>query len=117
LKPTVARIASRSTAWPEEAKEQMAALETAAAGSDLRAAARRTTFLRNVLQRVPEFRQSFLELKAPPGEDAQPFNRLLRMESPAFKPGAGRHRNGIRRIVGDGHRRSAVELDRRHSDG
>ena len=89
LKPTVARIASRSTAWPEEAKEQMAALETAAAGSDLRAAARRTTFLRNVLQRVPEFRQSFLELKAPPGEDAQPFNRFLRMESASPLMAAG----------------------------
>ncbi len=85
LQPAVAKLAARSAAWPPEAKEQLEALQAAVAASDLRAAARRTTFLRNVLNRVPEFRQSFAALKASPGEDAAPFDHFLRMESPVFK--------------------------------
>ena len=86
LKPAIVKIAARSAAWPPEAKEQLQALETAAAGSDLRTAAIRTTFLRNVLMRVADFRASLAELKAPPGEDAQPFTGFLRMESPLWRP-------------------------------
>ena len=53
---------------------------------DLRAAATRTTFLRNVLMRVPEYRQSLSVIKAPAGEEARPFTHFVRMESPVFKP-------------------------------
>jgi len=86
LKSAVARIAARSSAWPPEVREQFAALEAAAAGTDLRAAAVRTTVLRNALMRVPEYRQSYATLKAPPGEDAQPFTRFLLLASPVWKP-------------------------------
>ena len=70
----------------QRCEQQLAALQAAAAGADLRAAAVRTTVLRNVLMRVPEYRQSYAALKAPPGEDAQPFTRFLRLASPGFKP-------------------------------
>jgi Flp pilus assembly protein TadD len=86
LKSAVAQISARSAAWPPEAQQQLAALEAAAAGTDLRAAATRTTILRNALMRVPEYRQSYSAIKAPPGEDVQPFIHFLRLESPVVKP-------------------------------
>jgi tetratricopeptide (TPR) repeat protein len=86
LKSAVAQISARSSAWPPEVQQQLLLVQTAATGSDLRAAATRTTFLRNVLMRVPEYRQSLSMIKAPAGEEAQPFTHFLRLESPIFKP-------------------------------
>jgi cytochrome c-type biogenesis protein CcmH/NrfG len=86
LNTVVAKIEGRSSVWPPEVRQQMAALKAAAAGPDSRAAATRTVFLRNVLMRVPEYRQSLAAIKAPPGEEAQPFAHFLAMESPAFQP-------------------------------
>ncbi len=88
LKSVVARIGAKSSSWPPEVQQQVAALQTAASSGDLRAAATRTTFLRNVLMRVPDYRQSLGEIKAPPGEEAQPFTHFLALESPEFKPAA-----------------------------
>ena len=86
LKSAVAQIAARSSAWPPEVQHQLAVVQSASAGSDLRAAATQTTFLRNVLVRVPEYRLSLKAIKAAPGEEAEPFTRFLRLESPDFKP-------------------------------
>jgi Tfp pilus assembly protein PilF len=86
LKSAMAKIGTRAPAWPSEVQEQWAALQTAAGGADLRVAAVRTTLLRNVLWRVPEYRTSFSRIKAPPGEEAQPFMHFVRLESPVFKP-------------------------------
>jgi len=85
LQGAVAGIAARATAWPPEVREQLAALETAASGNDLRRAATQSTLLRNVLWRVPEFRRSYAKLKAPAGEESEPYTRLVRMESPPFE--------------------------------
>ena len=86
LKASVEKIGARSSGWPTEVQQQLAAVQAAAAGSDLRAAATRTTFLRNVLMRVPEYRQSLSLIKAPAGEEARPFTHFLRVESPVFTP-------------------------------
>jgi Tfp pilus assembly protein PilF len=86
LKSVLAQITSRSGNWPSEVKEQLAALQTAADGPNPRAAATRTTFLRNTLMRVPEFRESLAVLKAPAGEEAEPFTHFLRLEQPDFTP-------------------------------
>ena len=86
LKSVVAQVGARSAAWPPEVQQQLAALQAAAAGADPHSAATRTTFLRNVLMRVPEFRESLAVLKAPPGEEAEPFTHFLRLESPVFAP-------------------------------
>ncbi len=86
LKSAVAQISARSSAWPPEVKQQLAAVQAAASGTDLRSAATRTTFLRNVLMRVPEYRQSLSVIKAPAGEEAQPFTNFLRLEPPVFTP-------------------------------
>jgi tetratricopeptide (TPR) repeat protein len=86
LQSSVARISAAASAWPAEAQEQLRALQTAANGPDVRPAALKTTLLRNVLWRVPDFRRSFSMLKAPPGEELQPYRRFLRLASPDFKP-------------------------------
>ena len=86
LKSAVAQISARSSAWPPEVQHQLAAVQSAAAGADLHAAATQTTFLRNVMMRVPEYRQSLTAIKAPPGDEAEPFTHFLRLESPVFRP-------------------------------
>src|SRR5580692_2242893 len=88
LKSMLAQISSRSTNWPAEVKAQLAAVQTAAGSPNPRTAATRTTFLRNTLMRVPEFRESLAVLKAPPGEEAEPFTHFLRLETPDFTPAA-----------------------------
>src|ERR1700723_265386 len=88
LKSAGAQISAQSSTWPAEVQQQLAAVQVAETGTDLRAAATRTTFLRNVLMRVPEYRESLSLIKAPAGEEAQPFTHFVRMESPVFKPAA-----------------------------
>ena len=85
LKSAISQISARSSAWPSEVQRQLAIVQSAAAGPDLHAAATQTTFLRNVLVRVPEYRLSLKAIKAAPGEEAEPFAHFLLMESPVFK--------------------------------
>jgi Tfp pilus assembly protein PilF len=86
VKTMLAKIAARSAAWPAEVKDQLSALQATADGPNPRSAATRTTFLRNTLMRVPEFRESLAVLKAPPGEEAEPFTRFVKVEQPDFTP-------------------------------
>jgi tetratricopeptide (TPR) repeat protein len=86
LQSALAKVNARSAGWPSEVQQQLTALQAAAAGPDVRVAATRTTFLRNALMRVPEFRESLAVLKAPPGEEAEPFTHFLKMETPVFAP-------------------------------
>jgi len=88
LKSAVGRIDAQSSAWPSAARQQLDALRSAAAATPPTAAAVRSVFLRNVLMQVPEFRQSLASLKAPPGEEAEPFQHFLRLPSPSFLPAA-----------------------------
>ncbi len=84
LKSAVAKIAARSSSWPAEVREQVTAVDAAVKSGDLRAAATRTTFLRNVLVRVPEYRRNLSAIKPPPGEEAVPFTQFLKLEAPVF---------------------------------
>lgn len=84
LRATVDKIAVRAAKWPPEVQQQLSALQSAV--NDPRQAATRIAFLRNVLVRVPEYRQSLLEVKPPPGEEAEPFTKFLLMEAPVFAP-------------------------------
>jgi len=86
LHRTVERIAQRSTGWPAEVQQQLVALQAAATGPDPRSAGTRIAFLRNVLVRVAGYRRDLAVIKPPPGEEAQPFTHLLKMESPTFAP-------------------------------
>jgi FG-GAP-like repeat/Tetratricopeptide repeat/ASPIC and UnbV len=86
LKQAVEHINAQGQGWPAEVQQQLTALDTAASGPDPRAAATRTTFLRNALMRLPDFRQSLAAIKPPPGDEAQPFTHFLRLETPQFTP-------------------------------
>jgi Tfp pilus assembly protein PilF len=86
VRSLLAKITARSSNWPPEVKAQLSALQTAADGPSVRAAATRTVFLRNTLMRVAEFRESLAVLKAPAGEEAEPFTHFLRLETPNFAP-------------------------------
>ncbi len=86
LKTVLAQISARASQWPPEVQQPLAALQAAVASGDMRAAATRTTFLRNTLMRVPEFRESLAVLQAAPGEEAEPFTHFLRLEAPVFVP-------------------------------
>ena len=87
LKSSVAKIASRSS-WPPEVHQQVVALQQATDSGDLNGAATRTTFLRNVLVRVPDYQRGLAAIKPPPGEEAVPFTHFLKMETPVFKVAA-----------------------------
>ena len=88
LKSSVAKIVARSSAWPEEVRAQVTALDAAAQAGDTTAAATRTSFLRNVLVRVPEYRRDLAAIKPPPGEEATPFTHFLKLETPVFTTAA-----------------------------
>lgn len=88
LKSTVAKIATRSSAWPPEVQQQVTALQDATNSGDLRNAATRTTFLRNVLVRVADYQRGLSAIKPPPGEEAVPITHFLKMETPIFKTAA-----------------------------
>ena len=88
LKTSVAKIVARSSAWPEEVREQVNAVDTTANSGDLRAAATRTSFLRNVLMRVPEYRRNLAAIKPPPGEEATPLRQFVKLEAPVFTTAA-----------------------------
>jgi Tfp pilus assembly protein PilF len=75
-----------SGTWPPEASEQLKAVQTAAASGNTRAAAPRVQFLRNVLIRLPEYRQSRLAVEDPPEILSEPFTRFITLESPSPKP-------------------------------
>jgi Flp pilus assembly protein TadD len=86
LKSALELISARAAQWPPEVQQQVAVLQAAVAGGDMHSAATRTTFLRNTLMRVAEFRESLAVLQAAPGEEAEPFTHFLRLESPVFVP-------------------------------
>lgn len=88
LGAAVSKITARSLLWPDEVREQVVALETAVKSSDLRAAATRTSFLRNVLVRLPEYRRDLSAIKPPPGEEATPFTHFLKLPQPEFRAAA-----------------------------
>ncbi|HKU77928.1 MAG TPA: FG-GAP-like repeat-containing protein, partial [Pyrinomonadaceae bacterium] len=88
FKSAVAKIVARSSSWPDEVKEQVNAVDALAKSGDLRAGATRTSFLRNVLLRVPEYRRNLSAIKPPPGEEATPFRQFLKMETPTFTTAA-----------------------------
>lgn len=84
FKSAVTKIVARSSSWPDEVREQVNAVDALAKSGDLRNGATRTSFLRNVLMRVPEYRRNLAAIKPPPGEEAIPFDHFLKLESPTF---------------------------------
>src|SRR5277367_3721609 len=85
VKSAVAQITAQSSGWPHEVQQQLAAVQMAVSRGDLRSAATQTTFLRNVLMRVPDYRLALRTIKAAPGGEADPFTRFFLLEPPALR--------------------------------
>ena len=86
LKNTVARLAEKSPSWSDEARQQMTALQQAASGENPRSAAPQVAFLRNVLARVPDYRQSLNAVKTPAEFVGEPFLKFIKLPSPSSEP-------------------------------
>jgi Tfp pilus assembly protein PilF len=86
LRSAVDRITAQSAAWPQDARDQLAQLQAATQSGPAAAAAIRSVFLRNVLMQIPAFRQQLAQIKPAPGDEAQPFTHLVRLESPPGRP-------------------------------
>ena len=77
-----------SASWPLEAQAHLVAVRATGLNLNTRAAAPRVQFLRNVLVRLPEYRQSRLAVEDPPEILSEPFTRFITMESPSPQPAA-----------------------------
>ncbi len=86
LKRAVASLAKSAPQWPASAKQQFSMLEQQAKGPNAHEAAVQAQFLRNVLVRVPAYRQSLDEVKTPVTSAAEPFLKFLKLPSPSSEP-------------------------------
>ncbi len=86
LQKAIAPLAEASRSWPPEAREQLLALQAAAANP--RAAAPRVAFLKNVLLREPAYRRALQAVSTPRGEVGEPLVRFLALENPPPQPAA-----------------------------
>ena len=88
LDDSVRRLAARSAGWPPAAMEQLEVLRTAVTLRDFQAAGRALAFLRNVLARVPAFRDNLAAATVPAGLLAHPIGRFLVLptENPLASP-------------------------------
>ncbi|HSD26961.1 MAG TPA: FG-GAP-like repeat-containing protein, partial [Vicinamibacteria bacterium] len=84
LQKALAPLAEASQAWPEPAKEQLAALQNAA-GSP-RGAAPLVAFLKNVLVREPEYRRAVAAVSTPRDEVGEPLLRFVNLDNPEPQP-------------------------------
>jgi tetratricopeptide (TPR) repeat protein len=86
LQDTVGRLGTYRSSWPALAVEQYGVLERAARAGNFADAARAVVVLRNVLVRLPAFRESLLEIRTPAELIAEPFTRFLKLQPPSARP-------------------------------
>jgi len=86
LQESVASLEKRVEEWPAIVVEQYRALQRAAAASDVAEAARAVAVLRNVLLRVPSYREDLLAIRTPAELIADPFDRFLTLPVSASMP-------------------------------
>ncbi len=86
LRQAVASLRRTESLWPLTAQQQFATLEQTAQSANVRPAAIQAQFLRNVLVRVPAYRQSLNEVKTPVTSAGEPFLKFLRLPLPTSEP-------------------------------
>ena len=72
--------------WPNAARQQFATVQQLVNRGNVRSAAVQVQFLRNVLLRVPTYREDLDQIRTAPTLVAQPFTRFLRLASPSSEP-------------------------------
>ena len=88
LQDSVTRLGEFVGTWPPEAVERYNALQQASGAGNAPDAARATAFLRNVLARVPSFRDSRARVTQAAELIAEPFTRFVRLATPVATPSA-----------------------------
>jgi Tfp pilus assembly protein PilF len=88
LTDSVARLEKFAGTWPPEVVERYRALQQAMASGNMSDATRAIAFLRNVLARVPTFRESRRAVTPSAELIAEPFTRFLRLATPTPNPSA-----------------------------
>ncbi|MES1258269.1 MAG: FG-GAP-like repeat-containing protein [Acidobacteriota bacterium] len=86
LRRMAAELGAESKDWPDAARERLALFTQAADGPNPASAAVQAVFLRNVLVRVPEYRQSIDAVRTPAVFIADPFVRFIKLPVPDSKP-------------------------------
>ncbi len=79
---------SESKDWPPEARERLALLERDGNGPNPGTAAVQAVFLRNLLVRVPAYRQSLDAVRTPAVFIADPFVGFIKLPTPDSRPAA-----------------------------
>ena len=77
LRDSVVGLGERVTGWPSVAVEQYGVVERAADDADFSQAATAIAVLRNVLVRLPAFRESLTAVQIPPELIGEPIERFL----------------------------------------
>ncbi|HXD74020.1 MAG TPA: CRTAC1 family protein, partial [Vicinamibacterales bacterium] len=77
---------AQASGFTEPAAQQFSGLKTAAAAKNYAEAARYVAFLRNVLVRVPVFRESLAAVRTPTELIADPFETFIALPSPSSNP-------------------------------
>ena len=88
MQDSVTRLGAFVGTWPPEAVERYNALQQASRAGNAPDAARATAFLRNVLARVPSFRDSRARVTQAAELIADPFTRFERLATPVATPSA-----------------------------
>ena len=88
LRRMASELDAESKAWPAEARERMMAIKNIADGPNPAPAAAQTVFLRNVLVRVPAYRQSLDAVRTPSIFIADPLVRPIKLPAPDSRPAA-----------------------------
>ncbi|HEY6991983.1 MAG TPA: FG-GAP-like repeat-containing protein [Bryobacteraceae bacterium] len=83
---SLASLRPFSANWPDAARQQFTTVEQSAAGGNARAAAVQVQFLRNILLRVPTYRENLDRIRTPATLVAEPITRFLRLPSPSSEP-------------------------------
>ncbi len=86
LRQTLETLSPLTANWPDPAKQQLAAIQQTAASGSPQSAAVQVQFLKNVLVRLPAYRQSLDDVRTPANLGAQPIARFLRLPVPSSEP-------------------------------
>lgn len=87
VQQAVSAIAGAAASWPADIQERFRAVQ-AAAGSNPRATGQSIAFLKNVLMRLPEYRQWLAAVSTPREEVGEPIERFLLLPNPSPQPAA-----------------------------
>jgi hypothetical protein len=85
LRDSVVRLGELAATWPEKGRDIFRELDDASKGN-LRLAAMRVVFLRNVLVQSPSFRQDLSAVETPAGTVGEPIEEFLRLTPAAPTP-------------------------------